>query len=110
MYIIYHNPRCSKSREALLLLHDKGINPTVKQYLTDSLTKKELQELELLLNMPLISFVRTNEKIYKELGKPTEQDLYQAVIAHPILLQRPIIIKNKKGVIGRPIEQLLQII
>lgn len=105
-YVIYHNPRCSKSRETLQLLKDSGIVPEVRLYLEDPPSKDELQALERLLDMPISEFTRKNETLYKGLA-PSDNELIDVVAKNPILLERPIVIKDeKKAVIGRPPENI----
>lgn len=109
-YTIYHNPRCRKSRETLTLLQKNGIEPTIVEYLKTPLNQTELQKLEKLLDKPLSEFVRKNEAVYKEI-KPEGNELYPVVASHPILLERPIVVKDdKEAVIGRPPENVLKLI
>ena len=103
-YRIYHNPRCKKSRETLALLEADGITPEIILYLQDGVTETELAKLEILLGTDLSNFVRKKETAYKPL---TGKALRKLVSQHPILLERPIVIKdNKKAVLGRPPENV----
>lgn len=109
MYTIYHNPRCNKSRKTLNMLRENGIEPDIRLYLQDPPTIDELHELESYLGMPLIEFVRKQEAAYKQ-HQPLPEELPALVAAHPILLERPIVVKRKQAVIGRPPEQVLELI
>lgn len=112
---IYHNPRCSKSRETLTLLQEKGITPTVVEYLT---TPPSVAEIEKLLKMlgfaDARQLMRTKEDIYKELkladDSVTQAQLIQAMHDNPKLIERPIVVKGKKAKLGRPPEQVLEIL
>ncbi|MBO0593075.1 arsenate reductase (glutaredoxin) [Cellulophaga sp. E16_2] len=113
MITIYHNPRCSKSREGLAVLEKSGKEFKVVKYLEDVLTEKELSEIIHLLDIPAINLVRKNEKIWKEeyKGKElSEKELIKAMIAHPKLIERPIIVNGTKAVIGRPVSDIQSII
>ena len=106
---IYHNPRCGKSRDALQLLEKKKIKHEVQLYLKEGLSQKEIKDLLEKLDMEPIDLIRKNEKDYKEniAGKKmTNSALIKAIVKYPKLLQRPIIVKGKKAVIARPIENL----
>ena len=110
---IYHNPRCSKSRQTLNLLKEKGVEPKVVLYLNTPPTKAELQELIQLLNIQPSQLLRKGEKIYKEKyrGKDiSEADWIDIMIAHPKLIERPIVVKDGKAVLGRPPENVLTLI
>jgi arsenate reductase len=110
---IYHNPRCSKSREALQLLVERGIEPQVINYLETPLTQKQIKELLAMLNVEVFDIIRTNEAEFKKLGldkTSSKNDLIKAIKDHPILLQRPIIVHNNKAVIGRPVEKIFEIL
>ena len=110
---ILHNPRCSKSRQTVALLEDKGIKYKMIMYLTDPPSTEELKSLQGLLGMPVIEFTRTGERVFKELGltkDSTDAELIAAIVAHPILLERPIVIANGKAAIGRPPENVLTIL
>ena len=109
----YHNPRCRKSREGLEILKKKGLNPEVIFYLTEPLLFDELQQTVDTLNISAEELIRKNETIYKEnyKGKSlTDQEWIQAMIDYPKLMERPILVVDNKGVIGRPPEKLLEII
>ena len=112
---IYHNPRCSKSRETLTLLQEQGIEPQIIQYLDtppDAATLKTL--LKDLAFSSARQLMRHIEDIYKELNLAdeslTEDQLIDAMVNHPKLIERPIVVKGKKARIGRPPEQILEIL
>ncbi|MDW6093549.1 arsenate reductase (glutaredoxin) [Vibrio rhizosphaerae] len=113
--VIYHNPKCSKSRETLALLESKGIQPQVIKYLETELTPDLLKTLYTQLNVDHVrEMMRTKESIYKELdlGRDslTDDDLFQAMVEHPKLIERPIVVANGKARHGRPPEQVLDIL
>tara|TARA_B110001469_G_C9587939_1_gene291692 strand:- start:164 stop:502 length:339 start_codon:yes stop_codon:yes gene_type:complete len=110
---LYHNPRCAKSRQTLALLKEKGIDPVIVLYLVDLLTYSELSNLIGLLNIPPVQLVRKSEAIWKDnfKGKAlTEQQIIEAMIAHPKLIERPIVVKETRAVLGRPPENVLQLL
>lgn len=102
---IWHNPRCGKSREALQLLEEKGIKVTVREYLKDLPTKAELKELIHKIGIKPYDLVRKNEEIFKTQYKGKElndEEWIEAMIANPKLIERPIVIKDNKAIVGRP--------
>ncbi len=108
-YTIYHNPRCSKSRAALTYLQEKGADIEVVLYLENLLTETELAQLLEKLDFKAADLVRKTEKSYKELaGKEnyTEADWIRMMVQNPKLIERPIIVKGDKAVIGRPTEAI----
>jgi len=110
---IYHNPRCSKSREALKFIEDKRYNHEIFLYLDDNLSKADILDILKLLQLKPKDIIRTKEKEYKDLNlkDATDEDLIDAIISYPKLLERPIVvIDNKKAVIARPIEKLMEFI
>lgn len=113
MITIWHNPRCSKSRQTLTLLHDRGIDPDVRQYLTDAPDAAEIGRALALLAISAAGLVRFGEKTAKDLDLKKdmpEQDLIAAMAAHPILIERPIVFAGSKAAIGRPPEDVLDIL
>ncbi|MDA0575090.1 arsenate reductase (glutaredoxin) [Burkholderia gladioli] len=113
MITIYHNPRCSKSRETLALLdslNKRGEPIQVVEYLKTPLTVAQLKTLHRQLGRPLRDMVRDNETEFKDLGlsdsATDETAIYAAIAEHPILLQRPIVVVNDKAAIGRPPESI----
>ena len=111
---IYHNPRCSKSRNTLAILVEKGVNYDVIQYLDTPPNKAELKELLNELGIPARELLRTGEAEYKELNLKnenlSEDEIIDAMINHPKLIERPIVRTKKGTVIGRPPENVLGII
>lgn len=108
-----HNPRCSKSRQTLDLLKEKGIEPAIRLYLDDTLSKDELKSILNKLNVEAASIIRKSEKDYKEnlKGKElSEEQWIDAMIKYPKLIERPILINDQKAAIGRPPENVLDII
>jgi arsenate reductase (glutaredoxin) len=104
--IIYHNPRCSKSRQTLSLLRDKGVNVTIVDYLAAPLARDEIEELLRKSGLHARDIVRESEPVYRELGlgdsDVDDAALLDAIASHPILLQRPIVVAGDRAVIGRP--------
>lgn len=112
---IYHNPRCTKSRQALNLLHEKGVDPVIEDYMKLGLEKNELKTLLKKLGMKAEDLLRKNETIYKleykdKADTMTEDDWIDAMIKEPKLMERPIIIKGDKAVIARPTEKLEELL
>lgn len=112
MITIYHNPRCSKSRAACDLVSNVKANEPVEviEYLKQPLTIDQLKALHAMLGGPLRDMIRTGEAEYAELGldavNVTDDQLYEAIARHPILLQRPIVVHKGRAVIGRPTENI----
>ena len=112
-YKIYHNPRCSKSRQTLQLLHDNGIEAEIIEYLKDIPTENELKEILNQLNLKAVDILRKGEAIFKEnyKGKDlTNDEWIKAMVENPKLIERPIVIKGNKAVLGRPPEKVLELI
>lgn len=110
---IYHNSRCSKSRDSYNLLIEKGIDFETVEYLKNPLNKKELVELLKKLNIPASELIRKGEADYKEnfKGKElTEAQWIDAMVQYPKLIERPIVVKGNKAVIGRPIEKVIELL
>ena len=111
---LYHNPRCSKSRQTLALLEEQGINPTIREYLINVPTTDEVRELLKMLKFSPRDLMRKKESEYKDNNLANEElsedDLIQAMINFPKLIERPIVIKNGKAAIGRPPESVLEIL
>ena len=110
---IWHNPRCSKSRQTLALLESKGITPHVRLYLQEPPTIEELQSLQRTLNAPAISFMRTGEAAFKDVGltkDASDRVLLDAMATHPALIERPIVFHDGKAAIGRPPAAVLSIL
>ncbi|OHX34165.1 arsenate reductase (glutaredoxin) [Methylomonas sp. LWB] len=111
---IYHNPRCGKSRDTLKLLESKGINPEIVEYLKTPPTVAELRDILGKLGIKPRDLMRTKEPEYKDngLGDPSLSDeaLIEAMVRIPKLIERPIVLKDGKAVIGRPPEAVLAIL
>lgn len=110
---IYHNPRCSKSRQTLALLTANGIEPEIVLYLENPPSKKELKDILAKLNLQAEQLIRKSEAIFKEKYKGkslTEAQWIKAMLEHPRLIERPIVITATKAMIGRPPEKVLKII
>ncbi|HEY3520704.1 MAG TPA: arsenate reductase (glutaredoxin) [Rhodanobacteraceae bacterium] len=111
---IWHNPRCSKSRGTLELLHQRGIEPTIVDYQKNPPDAKELSRVLDLLGLQPRELMRRDEPKYAELKlddpKLTREQLIAAMAAHPILIQRPIVFADGKAAIGRPPEAVLAIL
>ncbi len=113
MLKIYHNPRCSKSRQGLSLLEESGKEFEVVKYLEDVPSEKELREITDLLGISPIELVRKNESIWKDnyKGKDlSDADIIKAMAENPKLIERPIVISGKKAVIGRPPENIKSVL
>lgn len=113
MITIYHNPRCSKSRQGLQILEDSSKPFEVVKYLDESLSEEKLAEIIALLQIKPIDLVRKNEAIWKTdyRGKElSDNEIISAMARHPKLIERPIVINNKKAVIGRPPSLISEII
>jgi len=114
MTVIYHNPRCSKSRATLALLRENGVEPDIVKYLDAPPDAAQLKAITGKLNCSIRDILRSGESIYRELGiqdsAPAEDALIDIVAAHPQLLQRPIVIHGKRAAIGRPPENVLAIL
>jgi arsenate reductase len=111
---IYHNPRCSKSRQTLQLLQENNIQPEIIEYLQSPPTKKELDEILNLLGIEPRELIRKKEPEYKALNLDDEslsrEEIIAIMVKHPKLIERPIVIHNNQAEIGRPPEKVLEII
>ena len=111
---ILHNPRCSKSRQTLELIKEKGIEPEITEYLKTTPDRDKLEQILTMLGLEPRQLMRTKEKEYKEQGLDnpdlSRDDLIDAMIATPKLIERPIVIKSGKAAIGRPPESVLDIL
>lgn len=113
MIKIYHNPRCSKSREGLKLLESSGKDFQVIKYLEDIPTKEDLRQVLNYLSITAENLVRKNEAIWKDNFKGkllSEEEIIDAMIAYPKLIERPIVVNGEKAVIGRPTEKINDIL
>lgn len=111
---IYHNPDCSKSRQTLTLLTERNIEPEIVLYLEDAPSISELTRIIEQLGISPRELLRTSEPAYKEkqldIADPSDKNIIQAMVESPILIQRPIVICGDKAALGRPPEQVLEII
>ena len=111
---IYHNPRCSKSRQTLQIIKDHGIKPTIVEYLKTPLDKFDLENISRLLNKRPKDFVRKNEADFKEnnIKNIVENDagLINEMVKFPKIIERPIVLCENKAVIGRPPENVLELL
>lgn len=111
---LYHNPRCSKSRQALELLRKRGIEPEIVMYLEKPPTRTRLRELLRMLGIGPRELMRKSEDSYKSLGLAdpglSEAKLIAAMVENPILIERPIAVAGRRAVVGRPPERVLEIL
>lgn len=111
---IYHNPRCSKSREALQLLKDRQLEPAVVEYLKTPPDAATLRQLLDMLGLRPRELMRRKEKLYKALGLDdpslSDEALIAAMVANPVLIERPIVVTGGKAALGRPPQQVLDIL
>lgn len=113
MITIYHNPRCSKSRQGLEILENSGKEFKVIKYLDEPISEEQLKEIIGLLGIKPIDLVRKNEAIWKSDFKGKElsdNEIISAMIKHPKLIERPIVVSNGNAVIGRPAENIKALI
>lgn len=114
MVTIYHNPRCSKSKATLKLLQNNGIEPEIIEYLETPPSQEELTDIILKMDVSARDIMRKGEAIYKELELNDESldddALIHAMVAHPNLIERPIVVNGDKAAIGRPPENVLEIL
>lgn len=107
--IIYHNPRCSKSRQSLALLRENGMEPEVIEYLKTPLDEVGLRDVIAKLGLKVHEVMRVKEEPYQQLGlspDSSEEDLIAAIVKYPTLMERPIVVKGDSAVIGRPPENV----
>ncbi|MBV8189100.1 MAG: arsenate reductase (glutaredoxin) [Alphaproteobacteria bacterium] len=111
---IWHNPRCSKSRQTLELLRTKGIEPTIREYLKQPPTTGEIAKLIDLLGGDAANLIRDGEAEFKSMGRKkaelSKAEIANAIAEHPILLQRPIVVAGARAAIGRPPEAVLALL
>jgi len=113
MTTIYHNPRCSKSRQCLAILEDSKEEITIVKYLDTPFTENQLTDVLTLLSIKPIELIRKNEAIWKQDFKDkklSDKELIKIMCDHPKLIERPIVIKNNVAIIGRPPEKVLDIL
>ncbi len=113
MITIYHNPRCSKSRQGIAYLEEKGISFDIIKYLDTPLSKEEISSILKKLNLPAMELVRTKEPIWKEVyaSSPlSEEKIIEILAQNPKLIERPIVVHDHRAVIARPIEKIDEIL
>ena len=114
MVTLYHNPRCSKSRQTLALLEARGIKPKVVEYLKHPPSAAELKSILKKLGIEPRELMRQSEQLYSELGLKdralSDDDLIRLMVANPILIERPIVVSGARAAMGRPPEQVLEIL
>lgn len=110
--ILYHNPQCSKSRQTLALLQEKGVDVSIIEYLKTPLTIMELELVAQKLNLEPREFMRHGESEYKNVTDEnlTREALFEAIVKYPCLLERPIAVTETKAAIGRPPENVLALL
>lgn len=111
--ILYHNPQCSKSRQALQWLQENGFNPHIRLYLREPLSANEIQEIAQKLGIPsLRDMMRTQDAAYQEqnLAQASEETLQAALLANAKLLERPILLTQYKAAIGRPLDNIIALV
>lgn len=112
-YKIYHNPRCSKSRQAINILTTHHIEPEIVEYLNTPVSEKEIRSILKMLQISAFDLIRKGEEEYKTLFKGkelSEEEWIRTMVSHPKLIERPIVIKDGKAVLGRPPEKILELI
>jgi arsenate reductase len=111
---IWHNPRCSTSRKTLALLRDNGIEPVIVEYLATPPTAAEINRVAGLMGSPPRAFLRGKEPLARELGLTaagvSDDAIVAALVQHPILIERPIVIAGRRAALGRPPEAVLEIV
>lgn len=111
--IIYHNPRCRKSRETLEIIRNKGVEPEIVEYLKEPLTVDELKDIVEKLGISPSELLRKGEAVYKEefKGKElSEEEWLYAMAEYPVLMERPVVVKGNKAVLGRPPEKVNELL
>jgi arsenate reductase len=114
---IYHNPRCTKSRQTLELLRERGVEPTIIEYLKEPPDEATLERLLSMLGLEPLDLIRKGEPLFKELGlaevakKPdSRRTLIRAMAEHPVLIERPIVVRGGQARLGRPPERVAEIL
>jgi arsenate reductase (glutaredoxin) len=109
-FTIFHNPRCTKSRETLSILKENGIEPLVVEYLKNVPTKAELEMVLMKLHIKPVELIRKSEHLFKDKYKNlvlSDEEWVQVLLDNPVLIERPIVIRGNKAIIGRPPENVL---
>ena len=112
--VIYHNPRCTKSRQALKLILDQGLEPQIIEYLKTPLSENDIRKLLKQMALTAIQLVRTKEPEFKKAGlhrhDVTDDEIVAAMVKYPKLIERPIVVSGNKAVLGRPPENVLSLL
>ena len=111
--VLLHNPRCSKSRATIALLEERGAKFQLREYLSDPLSRDELTSLAQRLGRPPRQWVRNKETTFSEAGlsgDSSDDELLDAVAAHPILMERPILVRGQRAAVGRPPEDVVALL
>lgn len=112
--VIYHNPKCSKSRETLQLLEENNMSPKIIEYLEEPPTPDELTHILALLGIGARELLRTTEQLYKDAelddDSLSDAEIIETICEYPILMQRPIVVQGKQAIIGRPPVKVLDLI
>ena len=112
-YIIYHNPRCSKSRQTLSIMNENNANIRIIEYLADPPTAEELENISRKLAISPMDFIRKKESEFTELGlnhyNGSDSELYEIMSKNPKLIERPIVVRGDNAIIGRPPENVMEL-
>lgn len=109
--VVYHHTRCSKSRSAVSLLEEKQVPFTLRLYVQEPLSRKELTALLQKLNLPASALLRKKDPLYRELfgGKSlSEEESLEALLAYPLLMERPVVARGQEAIVARPPEKILE--
>ena len=109
---IYHNPRCSRSRQTLALIQERGIEPNIVEYLQTPPDLETLRQLLAMLNLAPRALTRVKEEVYQTEGLADVDDeaLLAAMTEHPILIERPVVVRGERAIVGRPPENVLELL
>jgi arsenate reductase len=113
MVLLLHNPKCSKSRAALDLLRERGVDAVIRLYLEDPLDREELEDLGRRLGRSPIEFARPQQAEFKQAGlsrSSSDEAILKAMVTTPILMERPILVRGERAAIGRPPEDILRLL
>jgi len=113
MITIYHNPRCSKSRESIAFMEQQGVAYKIIKYLDANLTSSDIKALLQKLNFSPIELVRTKDSFWQEnFASQTlsDDDIVQAMVTHPQIIERPVVVNGSKAIVARPTEKIYQIL
>jgi len=113
MVLLLHNPKCSKSRAALDLLRERGVDAVIRLYLEDPLDREELEDLGRRLGRSPIEFARPQQAEFKQAGlsrSSSDEAILEAMVTTPILMERPILVRGERAAIGRPPEDILRLL